>query len=753
MATFQDASHHFFALSLQADPTGDYPLADAYEVVVVVDTSATQTGPVRIESLEVLDELARSLPVSARVSLLACDVDCVDLSGGLTQPSDARWETAVARLQKRIPLGTTNLGKALRTAAQQFSDTVAQRTILYIGDGINRTHFLTGAEHRQLVDELVAARITVSSLAIGPMVDMATLAALANHTGGIVLARNEIDESTQAIGRHLGQSATLPVVWVTDAQLPPSLASHFPQRFPPLRVDRDSVVVGQFSAAASEADLLLRGVSGGAKAVEVALRVTPEASNPDMGFLAAVTEAAQRDGGLAMPALGSQGLRAMSYMFADNANAMVKAGQFALKSGEIESAIRIAQEALKQDPNNAEALSLLHAAQRVAGDAIPTGKFMQFGGDDPFAPTAGEPADDVAPVAPAGDSEPVVSDVAPAVGSQPPAAAAGLAPASLLDETLDAGQLLADEQALRRARAQAIDTEVRQRINQANEQLRRDPSMASSVTRDLKLLLERVDGLTDTDASARAQLRSLVSTALQNAAEKEARYLDQVQRAETIRAQADQAQRLLAETNRQDETLKQLVEQFNFLMKEQRYLEASKDVAPEIGRNAPDTVLDNITREESSLASNYALNREAFEAREQGFVDAMRGVEQAAVPFDGNPPLIYPPPEVWQALSARRKERYGAINLAGGNSSEQRIYTALKQETSPDYNATPLRQVMTGLADDLNIPIWINQPELDLLGVDPDSPITLTLPPVSLRSALRLMLEPLEMTYIIRNEV
>ena len=50
---------------------------------------------------------------------------------------------------------------------------------------------------------------------------------------------------------------------------------------------------------------------------------------------------------------------------------MVKSGQFALKSGEVESAIRIAEEALKSDPNNAEAVSLLNAAKKAAEKKIP----------------------------------------------------------------------------------------------------------------------------------------------------------------------------------------------------------------------------------------------------------------------------------------------------------------------------------------------------------------------------------------------
>ena len=64
-------------------------------------------------------------------------------------------------------------------------------------------------------------------------------------------------------------------------------------------------------------------------------------------------------------ALGSAGLRAMSFVLADTSTELVKAGQFALKSGEIANAKRIAEEALKSDPNNAEAISLLNAANKL----------------------------------------------------------------------------------------------------------------------------------------------------------------------------------------------------------------------------------------------------------------------------------------------------------------------------------------------------------------------------------------------------
>jgi hypothetical protein len=714
-ATFQNESQHLYALSLQADSKAEYPRPGRYEVVLLFDTSASQTGWVRQEGLEVLEELAITLPVGTLAGLVACDVQAVQLTQSLVAPSDPSWASSVDLLKKRVPLGATDLSGALRTAAKLFSESPnSQRTIIYIGDGVNRCNFLSNQQHRQLIDDLVQQHITFSTFVIGPVTDIGTVASIANHTGGILYSRQAIEESTQVIGRNLGLSAAMPVVWVQEAQLPASLSSQFPQRFPPLRLDRDSVILGHLSSTPSAGQLKIVGQVAG-KTIQMHWDVQPEASHPDLGFLTSLVERHRLDGGLTLAALGSDGLRALSLVMADNAADMIKSGRFALVSGQPESALRIAEEALKQDPGNPEANSLKNAAEQALEakkESIPTGKLMQFNGS-------------------------------PAVTTQAP---------SLLAETLSAGDLLAQEQEMRRASAQALQQHVRNELSDARKLATTEPT---SVKNSLKLLLEEVDSTIDIDASTRTQLRSQIGSAIQQVSLQEAKQIQRNAQAEAVRAQADAAQRLLNETRREEESLKQLVEHFNFLMSRQRYLEASKDVAPEIAKLVPDSELAVVTREESSLMSNQAIVMDAFKRREQGVVDALRGVEEAAIPFDGFPsPVVYPSPEIWQALSARRKERYAAVSLSTSDEKSQKLYSALKQTASQlSFQGTPLSQVVQNLADEFKIPIWVNVAELEVEGVDPDSPITMELPPISLRSALRMMLKPLNLTYIIRNEV
>ena len=75
--------------------------------------------------------------------------------------------------------------------------------------------------------------------------------------------------------------------------------------------------------------------------------------------------------------------------------------------------------------------------------------------------------------------------------------------------------------------------------------------------------------------------------------------------------------------------------------------------------------------------------------------------------------------------------------------------------TSPglDFVETPLEEVVTFLQDEYEIPIMLDTPELDDVGIDPNEQISVNLRNITLRSALRLMLPRIGLTYVIQDEV
>ena len=85
--------------------------------------------------------------------------------------------------------------------------------------------------------------------------------------------------------------------------------------------------------------------------------------------------------------------------------------------------------------------------------------------------------------------------------------------------------------------------------------------------------------------------------------------------------------------------------------------------------------------------------------------------------------------------------------------SEARLKAALEDRTQLEFIEAPLEDVLSFLQDHHDIPIQIDVRALEDVGIGIDAPITRSLKGVSLRSALRLMLRDLELTYLIRDEV
>src|SRR5208283_234882 len=140
-------------------------------------------------------------------------------------------------------------------------------------------------------------------------------------------------------------------------------------------------------------------------------------------------------------------------------------------------------------------------------------------------------------------------------------------------------------------------------------------------------------------------------------------------------------------------------------------------------------------------------------AKQKGFVDAMYQTEHSHVPTPDDPPIIYPDAEVWKEMTARRKEKYSSTELSRRSPTEKKIEEALKQPTQIEFVETPLKDVIDYLKDLHHIEIQLDGPALKEAGVDESTPVTKNLKGISLHSALKLLLDELQLKYVIHNEV
>ncbi len=427
IATYQTPSGDgYFAASVQ--PSADDSLLKASrqapaDVVVVVDTSASQVGEFRTESIAALRSVIGQLRSDDRVRIFAVDVRANDLSESFVAADQA--DEAIAKLKKRLPLGNTNMVSGIESvrAALVAEPQNHTRSIVYIGDGSSIDAMENEERFGALVSALRADRISVHSVVIGPATNIELMAVLANQTGGVLGIVGANDNTAAAIGTRVGDSAMLSPIWLSEAKLLSGMTTIQSDRLPPLRLDRDSILIGKIDATAAQGTLQLSGETT-TSSVKMVVDAALEPSHPDFAFLPGLVNQTQDNSGLMLPSAGSTLLREAARVLAARADELVRAGNMALQQGNRRGAKAVAEKALEADPNNTDAQAL----EKISGNRL----IMQQGGaDDPFGGGGNDPFGGGGDAAPAGGDDPFGGGgaAAPAGGDDPFGGGGDAAPA------------------------------------------------------------------------------------------------------------------------------------------------------------------------------------------------------------------------------------------------------------------------------------------------------------------------------------
>ncbi len=118
------------------------------------------------------------------------------------------------------------------------------------------------------------------------------------------------------------------------------------------------------------------------------------------------------------------------------------------------------------------------------------------------------------------------------------------------------------------------------------------------------------------------------------------------------------------------------------------------------------------------------------------------------------------PPPVPGIRSARPPQpgvrehlKFSTVDYKERSVAEVRIEVALSSSTDFEFVDVPLKDMVEFISQLHNIQVLVDREALKEEGIQPDEPITLTLSQVSLKSGLRVMMEPLGLEYLIQNEV
>ncbi|QDT65004.1 vWA domain-containing protein [Calycomorphotria hydatis] len=671
--------------------------------IVLVDTSASQVGEFRNQSLRTLEQFCAALPSDAQVRLNAYDLNVAPLTNDFVAANEVGIATAIQLLKKRTPLGASNLERALKEAIKQ-APKGQPVSITLIGDGTSSANLMSSEDVTALLNDLREHQIFVNTVPVGSRPDFQLLGILSYHTGGVLTNPATDDKSTE-VGETLANAATTSPSWVKVSAKNENGLITAPNAQFAFRPDRETVLLGNGKLPA---EIVCQPLSSDNHAFKTAVDET--VSNRD--HLVPLVQSAERSNGLITPVLDRRVLNVQAAEFEQYVGKLIEAGETAVRSNDRDTTKRIVKQVSDVAPNRNESKAFVRLAS-------------QF-----FPP---KPAD----------------------GNNPPAPADGAA----VDNQANVNAAAEDNFAIRaQQRARVLGKQLALTVSQALEQARalRQSDVQGAIS-DLKQLKTLVESVTDVPKDLQEQLLRQINEEIQvsvNVQERnEIRQIEVQERLAAMEAEQRIYDRLILE----EEKMEQLIERVRSLLIEGRAgndsaYPAAEAVAVEAVNLSPGSGVATSARFVTEAA--YQLNR-AFRLRElraDRFLETLHMVETSHVPFPDEPPIRYPAPEIWKALTERRK-RYDSVSVFKESPNEERIRAALEEQTRVEFPNTPLRDAIEFLADYHNITILIDESALLQEGIDSDVEIDLVLDGITLRSAMRLMLKPLNLTYIIEDEV
>ncbi|MCA9233824.1 MAG: hypothetical protein KDA44_00020, partial [Planctomycetales bacterium] len=292
-----------------------------------------------------------------------------------------------------------------------------------------------------------------------------------------------------------------------------------------------------------------------------------------------------------------------------------------------------------------------------------------------------------------------------------------------------------------------LSTEIGRRQSEAARIRERDPNKSLEILRESRQLIEdsqldkaqkdqllrRVDmSLSDTEKYIRDHKAELELDAT-NAA-----ILDDIDRERVVKVQVQQK-------------VAEMVDKYNKLNDEHRYAEA-EIVAKQLYEIAPEELAAQQVWIQAKMLRRTKLLESIQAESEEGVANILidaQGTASAAL-ASANTPMSYG--KDWPDRIAGRK---GSDDLTHRRTDrELQIEQRLKTSILPKYTEAPLTQVIEDLSELAGVNIYLDPLGMSQEGVRSDTPITLNLPQeISLKSALQLILEPLHLTYTIKNEV
>ena len=204
---------------------------------------------------------------------------------------------------------------------------------------------------------------------------------------------------------------------------------------------------------------------------------------------------------------------------------------------------------------------------------------------------------------------------------------------------------------------------------------------------------------------------------------------------------------------KEDAQVQTLVDQYNELMENHRYAEAEV-ISKKVETIKPNTEIAAVMRARSIIQRRVEEQQEIQKLKEESLLSSFSDTERSSATYlPDRQPLQFPPVKEWTDLR-RIRDKYAEESLKL-QPAERQILEMLEEPFSASFEQRPLSDALKTVSEMTGLIILIDEPSIAEEGLRSDQPISLDLRGnrIKLKNVLKNILEPLNLTYVIKNEV
>ena len=730
------------------------------DILVLVDTSASQGGTPLQRARHIIDGLAAKAGPSDRISVWTANLNDDKATRALTKgflPAKSKdVASAAAQLvETEYAAGATDLKSSVEKSLASFEPNAArQQVILFLGDGESAGSqvALTENARLELATKIELQGVSFFAVPLGIKVNPHNLHGLATVTGGAVVRLAEDVTTPQGrteFSAKLLATLDVPVLRPEKVAFGPEVAESFPNKLPPLRADRATLVVGTLHGEAASVSAKIEGTTANGNHTVLLAERLPVA-DADNYFLHAVLEQWKTAPAKDAPAIlaADRALALASQQFRLFREEFLSQAVFAITSARLDHAEKLYEAALKIDPTSAEANSGMQVVARMRSGQMTPDKLRAEVQNTEKLRAA------------------LVKGRVGLTNLQEPAPAAKPAEAPKLaaPPKADSDTILRQAQSERQVQEQQFRVLVDDTIRRSRQLLTTDPDTAyDDLKRQRDIILsnpalgDAFRGRLAADLEAMMQTVSSQGAAIKKTAAAER---ERIARTRLKMNEFEREQTAEEQTRARIDAFKQLMSQARYELAQQ---EAQIMIQERVsrGQSVPPEALASYMI--GQAATNLREHRELVRIREDRYLLTMLQVEKSFIPYPDEPPVHFPPAAVWRELTSTRIEKYSANSLGSNVPASMRQIQSIidgpnaeRVKIDQELDTLPLRDIIAALERDHNLKMLVLEDAFKANGepaiLDKKPTLKQKLTGLTVGSFLDIVLPSLNATYIVRPE-